>query len=127
MSNETMTDVRALAGKIGVFYAAHESCNPGAPFYAFTETELEVFANRLRGEAAPEGQAVAPFGCILLDKDGNCADFHSYTDDGQYVFTVAEVYHRDATHEDDAPHRARLLYDRPQPAAPAPVAGDADE
>lgn len=52
-----MTD-RELASKIGVRYAAHESCKIGAPFYAFTETELEVFAARMRGDGDPE-QAVA--------------------------------------------------------------------
>lgn len=69
-----MTD-RELASKIGVRYAAHESCKIGAPFYAFTETELEVFAARLRGDGE-QGQAVAclpglpkPFTVIYDDVD----------------------------------------------------------
>lgn len=103
MSNETMTDARALAGKIGVFYAAHESCKPGAPFYAFTETELEVFVDRLRGEAARPvaWTSETQLKSVVLTGDGIMGNASSGWNVPLYAFPPGK-----------------------SSAAPAPVAGD---
>jgi hypothetical protein len=42
-----------LAGRIGVGYHSNESCKIGAPFYAFTVSELCQFARAIRAIATP--------------------------------------------------------------------------
>lgn len=72
---------------------------------------------RLRGEAAPEGQAVAEY--QIKPKGGGLwqrVSEHAFNNYGHEMPGFPE-------HEWDR----RKLYTGPQPAAPAPVAGDADE
>ena len=73
-----------------------------------------IFADRLRGEAAPEGQGDIPFLWFATDDDGRCG---TGADRATAVADLGGV--------PEAVSRVFPLYERPNSAAPAPVAGDA--
>lgn len=54
--NKISDAVRQLAYETGMWYSQNEKCQPGVPFYAFTQGELDRFVEKLshlQGEAVP--------------------------------------------------------------------------
>jgi hypothetical protein len=54
--NKISEAVRQLAYETGMWYSQNEKCQPGVPFYAFTQGELDRFVEKLshlQGEAVP--------------------------------------------------------------------------
>lgn len=54
--NKISEAVRKLAYETGMWYSQNEKCQPGVPFYAFTQGELDRFVEKLsnlQGEAVP--------------------------------------------------------------------------
>lgn len=56
--NKISEAARKLAYETGMWYSQNEKCQPGVPFYAFTQGELDRFVEKLshlQGEAVPVG------------------------------------------------------------------------
>lgn len=82
----TEAAVRRLAYETGMWYSQNEKCQPGVPFYAFTEGEMDRFVeslNKLKVEAAPEagspvsvgqGDALRSFACEAVEYFRNRSD-----------------------------------------------------
>lgn len=122
MSNETMTD--AGAERLVHVLMAVARVRPLHPHELDELHEAHVYLfDRLRGEAAPEGQAVAPDTVLIgpavcYGGDGDGDWFKELTVEGVTFLAPLDDYER-------ARHILAAKKRRPQPAAPAPVAGDA--